>query len=49
MNALTAEWVSKAVNYRYPGEAANKMEAQMAYEVVTSVRTALRTKLKAKD
>ena len=35
-----------AVHYRYPGEAASKLEAQMAYEVVTSVRQALRAKLK---
>jgi HEPN domain-containing protein len=38
-----------AVHYRYPGETANKTEAQMAYEAATIIRAALRAKLKGKD
>ena len=38
-----------AVRYRYPGETADKTEAQIAYEMVTTIRTILRTRLSSKD
>lgn len=34
-----------AVHYRYPGETANKAEAQTAHEAVTTIRAALKLKL----
>lgn len=50
MNELTVEWVAKAeagyaVRFRYPGETADKTEAQKAYEIVTAVRAVLRVRL----
>jgi len=38
-----------AVRYRYPGVIAQKSEAEITYEIVTAVRTALRTRLKSED
>jgi HEPN domain-containing protein len=38
-----------AVRYRYPGETADKTEAKIAYETVTTIRAILRTRLSNKD
>ncbi len=38
-----------AVRFRYPGEAADKTEAQTAYETVTTIRAVLRAKLLGKE